>query len=144
MDSDYTLDLQEVRRHLWETQVVGVFFPFMRRTLLIDTRTSPTDPPLIIVTPMVRNMEERLRSLQKLRPRLPKPESMALIAWPRLVGALQRLGVSDLIEERMVGIGGEPLRAKCREAFADLEREERRLVRRAITGEGYETLWQRE
>lgn len=144
MDSDYTLDLTEVRRHLWETQVVGVFFPFMRRTLLLDTRTNATDPPLVIVTPMVRNMEERLRSLQKLRPRFPKPESMALIAWPRMIGALQRLGVWELIEERMTGIGGETMRQRCQEALADLAREEQKLVRQAISGEGYETLWQRE
>lgn len=144
MDSDYTLDLAEVRRHLWETQVVGIFFPFMRQTLLLDMRTSATEPPLVIVTPMVRNMEERLRSLQKLRPRFPKPESMALIAWPRLVGALQRLGVWDLIEERMVAVGGEQMRARCREALDDLLRAERRLVRQAITGEGYQTLWARE
>ena len=144
MDSDYTLDLSEVRRHLWDTQVVGLFFPFMRRTLLLDMRTSDVDGPLVIVTPMVRNMEERLRSLQKLRPRFAKPESMALIAWPRLVGALQRLGVWELVEERLVGLGGEPLRARCREAFAELERQERALVRQAISGEGYETLWQRE
>jgi len=144
VDSDYTLDLAEVRRHLWEMQVVGIFFPFMRQTLLLDMRTSATEPPLVIVTPMVRNMEERLRSLQKLRPRFPKPESMALIAWPRFVGALQRLGVWDLIEERMVAVGGEQMRARCREALNDLLRAERRLVRQAITGEGYQTLWARE
>jgi hypothetical protein len=144
MDSDYSLDLAEVRRHLWETQVIGLFFPFMRRTLLLDTRTSADDGPLVIITPMVRNMKERLRSLQKLRPRFAKPESMALIAWPRLVGALQRLGVWDLIEERMVGLGGEVLRDRCQAAFLELEKQERALVRQAITGQGYDTLWQRE
>jgi hypothetical protein len=112
--------------------------------LLLDTRTSADDGPLVIITPMVRNMEERLRSLQKLRPRFAKPESMALIAWPRLVGALQRLGVWDLIEERMVGLGGEVLRDRCQAAFLELEKQERALVRQAITGQGYDTLWQRE
>ncbi len=69
MDSDYQLDLSEVRRHLDHTQVVGFFFPFLRRTLLIDTRTSDVDGPLVIVTPMVNSVEERIRSLRRLRPR---------------------------------------------------------------------------
>lgn len=143
MDSDYTLDLDEVRRHLRDTQVIGVFFPFLRRTLLLDTRTSSVDGPAVMVTPMVRSMDERVRSLQKLRPRFPKPDSMALIAWPRMAGALTRLGVWSLIEDRMVELGGEPLRTRCRESLDDLLRAERLQVRNAISGEGYETLWQR-
>lgn len=143
MDSDYTLDLDEVRRHLRDTQVIGVFFPFLRRTLLLDTRTSSVDGPAVMLTPMVRNMDERVRSLQKLRPRFPKPESMALIAWPRMVGAIARLGVWALIEDRMVELGGEPLRSRCREALDDLLRVENKQVRNAITGDGYQTLWER-
>jgi hypothetical protein len=144
MDSDYQLDLSEVRRHLDQTQVVGFFFPFLRRTLLIDTRTSSVDGPLVIVTPMVNSVDERIRSLRRLRPRFPKPESMTLIPWPRWIEALQRLGVWEMIERRVTDLGGDPLRGRCEEALAELLREERLQVKNAITGEGYQTLWERE
>ncbi len=144
MDSDYQLDLSEVRRHLDHTQVVGFFFPFLRRTLLIDTRTSDVDGPLVIVTPMVNSVEERIRSLRRLRPRFEKPESMTLIPWPRWIESLQRLGVWDMIERRVTDLGGDSLRNRCEEALAELLREEQLQVKNAITGEGYQTLWERE
>lgn len=144
MDSDFQLDLSEVRKHLDETQVVGFFFPFLRQTLLLDTRSNGNDGPLIIVTPMVQSVEERMRSLRKLRPRFPRPDSMTLIPWPKFVDSLERLGVTQMIEDRMAAIGGEGLRSRCRDAFAELRRTERQQVRQAITGEGYETLWERD
>lgn len=144
MDSDYQLDLSEVRRHLDQTQVVGFFFPFLRRTLLLDTRTSGVDSPLVIVVPMVNSVEERVRSLHRLRRRFPKPESMTLIPWPKFIGSLQRLGVWEMIVERLVQLGGEELRLRCNEALAELLREERTQVKNAIVGEGYQTLWERE
>mgnify|MGYP001500631955 CR=1 FL=1 len=144
MDSDFQLDISEVRKHLDETQVVGFFFPFLRQTLLLDTRANASDGPLVIVTPMVQSVEERMRSLRKLRPRFPRPESMTLIPWPKFVDSLERLGVLQMIEERMAAIGGEAVRTRCREAFAELRRTERLQVRQAISGEGYETLWAKE
>jgi hypothetical protein len=143
MDSDYQLDLSEVRRHLEETQVVGFFFPFIRKTLLLDMRSNNVDPPLVIVVPMVNSAEERLRSLRRLRPRFPRPESMTLIPWPKWVASLQRLGIWELIERRMVALGGEAMQGRVAEAFADLQREEHAQVRNAILGEGYQTLWER-
>jgi hypothetical protein len=143
MDSDYQIDMAEVRRHLDETQVVGFWFPFLRLTLLLDTRSTERDLPMVVVVPMVESVDERMRSLSRLRPRFPRPESMTLIPWPRLVGALERLGVWELIEKRMAQLGGEALRSRCRDAFAELLQAERKQVRGAITGEGYETMWER-
>jgi len=144
VDSDYQLDISEVRRHLNETQVVGFFFQFLRLTLLLDTRATAQDGPMAVVTPMVQSVEERVKSLRRLRPRFPRPESMTLIPWPKFVGSLERLGVLTMIEERMVALGGERMRERCREAFAELARAEQKQIRDAITGEGYETLWAKE
>jgi hypothetical protein len=36
------------------------------------------------------------------------------------------------------------LRDRCQAAFLELEKLERALVRQAFTGQGYDTLWQRE
>jgi hypothetical protein len=143
MDSDYELDLGEVRRHLNETQVVGFFFPFLRLTLLLDTRSNAADPPMAVVVPMVQSVEERIRTLRRLRPRFPRPESMTLIPWPKFVGSLERMGVWDLVEKRMAVVGGDVLIERCRLAFKELARAERKQVVSAITGAGYETMWER-
>src|SRR5947209_16595787 len=131
MDSDYQLDLSEVRRHLEQTQVVGFFFPFIRRTLLIDTRTSEVDGPMVVVTPMVNSVDERIKSLRRLRPRFGRPESMTLIPWPRWVSALDRLGVQAMIEQRVAALGGDPLRRRCGDAIEELLREEQQQVKNA-------------
>jgi hypothetical protein len=144
VDSDYQIDMEEVRRHLQHTQVVGFFFPFMRLTLLLDLRTSQTDGPMVIVTPMVESADERVKSLRRLRPRFPRPESLMLVPWPRYMGSLQRLGVWDMIEDRVIQAGGEAMRARCQDALQELLKAERKQIRSAITGEGYETVWERE
>src|SRR5262249_45682795 len=36
MDQDFQLDLDELRRRLQQAEVVGFYFPFLRRTLLAD------------------------------------------------------------------------------------------------------------
>src|SRR3954447_26445023 len=101
MDSDYQLDMDELQRRLQETEVAGIYFPFLRRTLLIDLRTSVVEGPLVIVTPMVDSVEDRVRSLKKLRPRFPRPSSMMLVPWPKFVSGLERLGVLGLVEDRL-------------------------------------------
>jgi hypothetical protein len=143
MDSNYVPDLDELRRHLERSEVVGLYFPLLRRTLLLDTRTSEVDRPLVMVVPMVNSMEERLRSLKRLRPRFPRPESMVLVPWPKSVGSLRRLGVWDLVLQRLESAGGATARARCEQAFRELANAERQHLQNAITGEGFRTLWQR-
>lgn len=143
MDSDFLPDLDELRRHLERSEVVGIYFPLLRRTLLLDTRTSAADPPLVMVVPMVNSMEERLRSLKRLRPRFPRPESLILVPWPKYVGSLRRLGVWELVLQRLGAAGGDRARARCEEAYRELAAAERQQLRNAISGEGFKTIWQR-
>ncbi len=143
MDSDYRLDLDELRQNLGRTDVVGFYFPFLRQTLLADLRTSDVDGPMVAVTPMVDSVEERVRSLRRLRPRFPRPNALMLVPWPKLVGALARLGALEMLEDRLVQAGGDVMRERLAAAVAKLEAQERRQIQHAITGEGYETLWER-
>lgn len=143
MDSDFQLDLDEVRRHLQETEVVGFYFPFLRRTLLADLRTSAVDGPFVGVVPMAKDMEDRVRSLKKLRPRFPRPASIMLVPWPRWVASLERLGVLQMLEDKLGELGGDAVRERCRVAIGELQQAERAQIRSAVTGEGYETIWSR-
>ncbi len=141
MDQDYTLDLAEVRRSLEAAEVISIYFPMVRKTLLLDTRSSPHDPPMVRVVPMTNTVEERFRELRRLRPRFTRPETLTVIPWMKYVGSLKRLGVWEAIVDRMVRAGGPAYGAKCDVCYQELLEEERAEVRRALTGENYESLW---
>ncbi len=143
MDQEFQVDFDEVRRTLDRAEVITLFFPYFRKSLLLDTRRSPADTPLMRVVPMVSSGEERMRSVQQMRPRLGRPESLALIPWPRYVASVKELGVWQLIVDRMIDVGGSPTEVTLERCYRELLREERNEFRRAVTGEGYRSLWQR-
>jgi hypothetical protein len=143
MDSDFRIDLAEVNRNLDMAEVVSLYFPLLRKTLLIDTRRSAVDGPMIKVVPMVATPEERFRSLRQLRPRFPKPESVTIIPWPKYVGSLMRLGVWDHIASRFAEVGDPELMRQCEACLQELLTAEREEIGRAIRGENFQDLWRR-
>jgi hypothetical protein len=51
--------------------------------------------------------------------------------------------VLRLVEERLAQLGGERLVQRCQEAIIKLRAAERTQMRNAISGEGYDTIWER-
>lgn len=143
MDSDFRIDLGEVNRNLDTAEVVSLYFPLLRKTLLIDSRSSELDGPLIRVVPMATTPEERFRSLHQMRPRFPRPESITIIPWPKYVGSLTRLGVWDHIVGRFVDLGGPDLARRCEDCLQELLAAEREELGRALRGENFHDLWRR-
>jgi hypothetical protein len=143
MDSDFRIDLAEVNRNLDTAEVVSLYFPLLRKTLLIDARRSAVDGPMIKVVPMVAAPEERFRSLRQLRPRFPKPESVTIIPWPKYVSSLLRLGVWDHIASRFAEVGDPELMRQCEACLQELLTAEREEIGRAIRGENFQDLWRR-
>jgi len=141
MDSDFRVDLAEVNRNLDTAEVAALYFPLLRKTLLIDTRRSKLDGPMIKVVPMVSTPEERLRSLRELRPRFPRPESVTIIPWPKYVGSLLRLGVWDHIASRLAEVGDPQLMRQCEACLQELLAAEREEIGRAIRGDNFQDLW---
>src|SRR3989304_1332119 len=72
MDSDFRIDIGEVHRAIALGEIIALYFPLLRKTLLMDTRTTPLDGPMIKVVPMASSAEERFRELGRMRPRLPR------------------------------------------------------------------------
>ena len=140
----FEIDIEAVNQNVDEAEVVSLYFPLLRKTLLLDTRTSDGVGPLVCVVDMAENAGERFRSLKKLRPQLPRPRSITLIPWVRTVGSLQRSGVWGHVQGRLSGCGDEErcLEAaeRCLEQLAALERQELLF---ALTGAHYRTLWGR-
>ncbi len=141
MDSDFRIDISEVGRAIDLGEIIALYLPLLRKTLLMDTRTNTMDGPMIKVVPMASSPEERFRELTRLRPRFPKPESISIIPWPKYVASLVRLEVWDHIVRRFLEIGSPEIVRQCDDCLQELYRVEREEIRRAITGENYETLW---
>jgi hypothetical protein len=143
VDQESQIDVDEVRRNLDRSEVVALFFPQFQKTLLLDTRSSAADAPMACVVPMVRSAEERITELRRLRPRFDRPASITLIPWSRYVSSIKRLGVWQLVVERMTAAGDENAEVVLERCYRELLREERAEQHRAVVGEGYQTLWER-
>ena len=141
---DYGLDIDEVTRVIDAAEVLVVRFAILDKRLLIDARTSETDGPLIAVVPRAQSVEDRFKSLKKLRPLFPLPEKIMSFMWPRHVETMRNAGVWEKIESRLVSLGGEPMMEQCQSAYQELAHQERLEVLSAIKGgEGYQSLWER-
>jgi hypothetical protein len=143
MDTDFRMDVDEINRNIDTAEVMGIYLPLIRKTLLIDTRSDAVDGSMIRVVPMANSMEERFRSVRRLRPRFPRPESITLIPWPKYVTSLKRLNIWDRVVQRFVNVGDMETVRACEKAFNELVALEKKEIVEAIRGERYTTLWEK-
>ncbi len=135
--------LDQVISGITESEVISIFFPLLRRSLVVDTRREAGTPHLVRVMPQAKSMEERIASIEKLRPGLGKIHSILGIPWMRSVRSLRDHGVKSGLVQRLatagvpVGLAGK----QVDEAIDQLWRIERMGFERMIRGEGYSTLW---
>ena len=137
IDDGAELDLEAVCQNIAEAEVITLYFPLLGRTLLVDARCAPDTGTLVRVVPMARDTGERLRSLKRLRPTLPRPESITMIPWQMRVGSVASTGGWACLLRR---IDGQPAAEACLEHLRMLERTEQLD---AILGRRYEALWTR-
>ena len=133
MDDDLGVDLPEILEVIHTSEVFLVMFPLFERRLLVDSRTSATEQPLIRLVNRVRGSEERFRDLLRMRPRLPAPDRIVAFQWPRSVRAMVEAGVWSAIDERMrdLGVADSTLLA----VLSELQWEERQEEIKAVRGE---------
>jgi len=143
MDGDFRINLEEILRNIYSAEIISIYFPLLRKTILIDTRFSDNDPPMVKIVPMALTVDDRNRALRKLRPNFPRSRSLTVIPWPKYVESLVDLGIWDKVMERFVDSGHKKSVEECRnvlEEMYDLEMEELSAV---IRGENYHTIWSR-
>lgn len=141
---DYGLDIEEVTRVIDSADVLVVRFALIDKRLLVDSRTNEQEGPIITLVPKASSVEERFKSLKKLRPRFPLPEKIMSFMWPRQVETLRNSGLWDKIQQRLVSLGGEPMADRCAQVYDQLMKEEKHEVFEAIRGgPGYQSLWER-
>ena len=141
---DYGLDIDEVIRVIDSAEVLVIRFAILEKRLLIDTRYTEFDGPVISVVNRVTSVEERFKDLKKLRPRLPLPEKIMSFMWPRQMATFRASGLWERIQSRLVSLGGERMQERCEKVFEELSRRERAEVLAAIRGsDDYQSLWER-
>lgn len=141
-DNNFRVDPDEILRNVATAEVICLHFPLFRKTLVIDTRSEREDPPLLRLVPMAKSVEERFRSLKRLRPRFPQPEKVTIIPWPSYVDSLVRMGVWDRVTQRLAQAGHPDADRACDAVLAKLRVLERAELAAAVTGKEYHTIWQ--
>lgn len=143
MDGSIELDIERIRGSLRTVDHVLIRMTPVGVTerLLIDFRSNETTGPGVHMLPEVRSMAERLKTVEEARPGFPRPERIYIITWPLRVAALERLGVLEAIRERLAKADAFDALKQLEETFRRLLKLEREELQRAVTGEGYQTLW---
>ncbi len=145
MSDDFGIDLDEVRRVIEDSEVLIIRLETVGSRVLVDFRTTATEPPFIARAPRVNSVEERVRAIKELRPAFPYPEKLMSFAWPRRVSVIEESGLWDVVRGRMEALGGEAAGEDTARVHRELLAEERREVVAAVRGgEGMRTIWQRE
>lgn len=135
--------LSQVLSGISEAEVVTIFFPLLRRAMVIDARGNEQSAYMVRVMPQVNSMEERIRSIEKLRPQLGKVRSILGVPWMKSVRRLDEHGVTRMLVDKLVTAGatyGEA-DAAVKAAVEQLWRLEKMAFVRMIRGEGFNTLW---
>ena len=141
MDGDFVLDLDEVMDSLENGEVISLSFQTFNKALVVDTRCSEREGPLVCVCPIVESPRERMRVLRKMRPAFPRANNLTVIPWPKSVASLVSLGVWDKLISRFEREGQFEAVRDCATVLAELRSLERSEVTAVLTGENYHTIW---
>jgi hypothetical protein len=143
MDNDFDLDHGEIINTIRKAEVVTFRFVVVGERLLFDTRSSEIDPPLVKLVPRATSVEDRFRALKELRPRFKLPEKISAVWWPKSIESMVSHGVWDAIVERISSAGFAEAARDYSSVLDELRKSERKELHNALTGDGYQSLWER-
>jgi hypothetical protein len=145
MSDEFGVDLDEVFKIIDGAELLVIRFHLIDKRLLVDFRTREGVTPFIQVVPRAESLEDRFRSIRKLRPELPLPEKVMTFHWPRSAPVMLASGVWQRLVDRVSALGDDETTDQCGRAMEQLMAEEHREVVGAIRGaDHYQTLWERE
>ena len=141
MDGSFEIDLDALRASLRTVDHMLIRFTPLPDRLLLDFRTSVDEGPGVALLPQVTSFSERVATIERARPGFPKPERLYVVSWPLRIGALDRLGVLEIVRERLAEMDAFDVIPRLDEAYERLLSMEQTEILNAISGEGYHTLW---
>ena len=142
MDNYFSVDISELKNIIETSEVLLIRFPIIDKRLLLDGRYDSEEGPLLKVVPRASSAAERFRHLKEMRPRFPVPKNIVSFTWPKYISSLETYGIWQSIVDRCAKAGYFPLE-DLGAVFEELITAERREILSAITGEGYQTIWER-
>ena len=143
MDFGYGDSVGGVFKFIENAEVLAVFFPKFGQSIVVDVRPKEGEPPLVRVVPMARSIADRLRTIKRMRPALPRPQDIVAVPWVGYVAAMKSSGLWDKVLGRIEQSGFPEALEDAENAFNELVRMERRELAQLIMGDQYETLWAR-
>lgn len=141
MSGEFEMDPQEVIESVESAEVLSLSFITLRKALVIDTRRSGSEGPLVRIMEIVGSPQERIKSIRRLRAGFLRVRSLTVIPWPRYVDSLVALGIWERILGRVAESGDQAAVTACEEALAELTRLEKAEMAAVVKGEGYHTIW---
>ena len=143
MDNDFDLDHGQIINTIRNAEVVTFRFVVVSERLLFDTRSSEIDPPLVKLVPRATSVADRFRALKQLRPRFKLPQKISAVWWPKSIDSMVSHGVWDAIVERVDSAGFAEAAREYAGVLEELRASERKELHNALTGDGYQSLWER-
>ncbi len=145
MSDEFGVDLDEVFKVIDTADVLVVRFHLIDKRLLIDFRTKAGVLPLVKIVPRAESVEDRFRSIKRLRPEFALPEKVMSFHWPRSMPVLLTSGVWQHLVDRVSSLGDDDTTETCGRTMEELVSMERREVFGAIRGaDHYQTIWERQ
>lgn len=145
MSDEFGVDLDEVFKVIDAADVLVVRFHLIDKRLLVDFRTKPGVRPFIQLVPKAESVEDRFRSIRKLRPEFPLPEKVMSFHWPRSAPVMLASGVWQRLVDRISAVGDDETTDECGKVMEQILAEEHHEVMGAIRGaQHYQTLWERQ
>jgi len=145
MSEEFGVDLDQVFKVIETADVLVIRFHLIDRRLLVDFRCNQKAGPMIKVVPRAESVEDRIRSIKRMRPEFPMPERILHFQWPRSMPVLLAAGVWQRLVDRMSALGDDETTDACGRAMEELVALERKEVFGAIRGaDHYQTLWERQ
>ena len=145
MDNAYNISSAKIIRALAEAEVMSIYFPRVGKTLVIDLRHNTAHGPAVIMDDMVGSAQERLRSLQQLRPGFTELGQLTLAPWLGSVGAFAEQGIWAAVLERFHALGYADEASDATRVFEQLRRQERLMLQHLVAGDPQttRTVWTR-
>jgi hypothetical protein len=142
MDDDQFL--LQVFASIDEAEGLSIFFPLLRRALVVDARHQGPIGPLLAVAPQVASTAERMAWVAAARPQFGRPEFIMMLPWLKSIRSLTDHGILTRLRELLVrnGLSVETAATMIRQAERELLRVERETYLAMIRGDGYDTLWE--
>jgi len=140
------IDLEEVRKVVEKCDVFTIGFRLFPQRMIVDTRTTGDEGPMLEIVEPVGTVEERFFWLGQRRPKFGVPQSFTFFVWPHSIPYLEDSGLMDRIRHRVYPLDTEngDLGRSVAQSMIHLHVLEQKATFDAIHGRNYHTVWERE